>query len=91
MQNPFDSSFFDDDTAQDDVDMLFSHLQHVASPPGLIARILSQVPSQEHGLSHSKKRQTIPLPPLVQLENLDCKFVSSRGRGSSYISLYSRK
>jgi hypothetical protein len=84
MQNRYASSFFDDDTAQDDVDMLFSHLQQIAPPPGLIARILSQVPAREP----VKKRQTIPLPPIVQLDNLDCKFVSSRGRSHKYISLY---
>lgn len=78
MQNRYDSSFFDNDTVQDDVDLLFSHLQQVAPPPELIARILSQDPL--------KKRQTIPLPPVVQLDNLDCKFVSSRS--GKYISLY---
>ncbi len=84
MQNRYDSSFFDDDTVQDDVDLLFSHLQQIAPPPGLIARILSEVPAQ----APVKKRQTIPLPPVVQLDNLDCKFVSSRNRNGKYISLY---
>jgi hypothetical protein len=83
MLNRYDSSFFDDDTVQDDVDLLFSHLQQVAPPPGLIARILSQVPATEP----LKKRPTIPLPPVVQLDNLDCKFVSRRS--GKYISLYS--
>jgi hypothetical protein len=83
MQNFYDSSFFDDDTVQDDVDMLFSHLQQIAPPPGLIVRILSEVPAQ----APTKKPQTVPLPPVVQLDNLDCKFVSSRGH--KYISLFS--